>query len=280
MILSEKRQNQLDKISEAIFCIIIGTITGLITYWLFLFFKIDIFGWNLGLVVSPLVAGYSETYFAIKYMGETTGADSAFILFAVTVIYGFILTNPTLGINVITIGTVFIILQSAIPTVINYFIIILSLSIISYLSGIFKKITDFLYKNGIMKLIFKKDRYVNKNIENATNFDKNLKVDINDLDVLLLSTTHIEEHEIMEYTGVYEGRVIYKAKNPMGFEKDTEKLLKDLINVKNQAILKLAKNVKKDNCDGILDLTLRYEILDGRGTMCIATAHGTGVKYK
>ena len=52
-----------------------------------------------------------------------------------------------------------------------------------------------------------------------------------------------------------------------------------MINVKNQAIMKLAENVKKDECDGILDLTLRYEILDGRGMMCIATAHGTGVKY-
>ncbi len=280
MILSKKNQAHLDKISEATFCIIIGTILGLLTYWLFLFLNISIFGWNLGLVVSPLVAGYSETHFAIKYMGETTGADSAFILFAVTVIYGFILTNPTLGVNVITIGAVFIILQSAIPTVINYFIIILSLSIISYMSGIFKKFTDFLYKNGIMKILFKKDEYVNKNIENATNFDKALTVDINDLDILILSTTHIEEYEIIEYTGVYEGRVIYKAKNPMGFEKNTDRLLKDLINVKNQAILKLTESVKKDDCDGILDLTLRYEILDGRGTMCIATAHGTGIKYK
>ena len=85
---------------------------------------------------------------------------------------------------------------------------------------------------------------------------------------------------ILLVVAAFIGLIIYKAKNPMGFEKDTEKLLKDLINVKNQAILKLAKNVKKDNCDGILDLTLRYEILDGRGTMCIATAHGTGVKYK
>ena len=55
--------------------------------------------------------------------------------------------------------------------------------------------------------------------------------------------------------------------------------MKDLIKVKNQAISDLADNVKKDNCNGILDLTLRYEVIDGRGTMCIVTAHGTGVNY-
>lgn len=279
MILSKQNQANLDKISEATFCILNGIIAGLFTYWIFLFFNIAIFGWNLGLVVSPLAAGYTETYLAKKYMGETTGAVSAFILFAVTVIYGFIIANPTLGVNVITIGSIFIILQSALPTLINYFIIITSLSVISYISGIFKKITDFLYEHGLMKILFRKDKYLNKSMEDAANYDDSLKININDLGVLLLSTTHIEEYDITEYKGIYEGKVIYKAKNPMGFEKNSEKLLKDLIKVKNQAISDLADNVKKDNCNGILDLTLRYEVIDGRGTMCIVTAHGTGVNY-
>ena len=108
--------------------------------------NLAILGWNLGLAFSPLAAGYVETYFANKYMGETTGAVSAFILFAVTVVYGFIIANPTLGFNVITVGALFVILQAAIPTLINYFVIIVVLAVISYMSGIFKKLWVFLYK--------------------------------------------------------------------------------------------------------------------------------------
>ena len=33
-------------------------------------------------------------------------------------------------------------------------------------------------------------------------------------------------------------------------------------------------------CNGILDLTLEYDILDGSGTVCHVTAHGTGVILK
>ena len=279
MILNTETQNRVDKTSEATFCIIIGTLVGLLSYWLFLFLNIAIFGWNLGLIVAPMLAGYVETYLANKYMGETTGAVSAFILFAVTVAYSFIINNPTLGINVITFGAAFIIIQSAMPTLINYFIIITSLSIISYVSGIFKRITDYFYDHGILKLIYKKEKYVNRNIEEAINYDDKLKIDINDLGILISSATHIEDSKIIEFEGVYEGKVIYEAENSMGFEKNTEKLLKDLVNAKKQAILDLSENVKKDNCNAVLNLELRYEVVDKTGKICIVTAYGTGVKY-
>lgn len=189
------------------------------------------FGMELRIsIFSPLAAGYVETYFANKYMGETTGAVSAFILFAVTVVYGFIIANPTLGFNVITVGALFVILQAAIPTLINYFVIIVVLAVISYMSGIFKKIMGFLYKCW-MKL---KSKITGVNyplirpIEENNNYDESLEIDINDLGVLLLSTTHLWDQEIIKYNGVYEGKVIYKSKHPMGFEQNEKLLLEDM----------------------------------------------------
>ena len=82
---------------EAALCINIGTVLGLIVYQIFLYFRIAIFGWNLGLIFAPLIAGYVETILANRIIGEDIGAISAFILFAYTTFYSFILKNPSLG---------------------------------------------------------------------------------------------------------------------------------------------------------------------------------------
>ena len=94
-------------------CIAFGTIVGIATYVLCLYTNFAIFGWNFGLVLSPLFAGYAESFVAKRYLHESTGAVSAFILFIITVIYGFIIANPTLGFNVITAGSIVIIIQAA-----------------------------------------------------------------------------------------------------------------------------------------------------------------------
>ena len=91
---------------KAILCIALGTAVGLVVYGIFLFFHIDIYGWNLGLIFAPLAAGYAETIIANRMLDENLGAISAFILFIDTTIYSFILKNPTLGFNLITAGII------------------------------------------------------------------------------------------------------------------------------------------------------------------------------
>ena len=67
-------------------CIDIGIIVGIVTYVICLYTHFDIYGWNFGLVLSPLFAGYAESLAAKRYLEESTGAISAFILFLITVI--------------------------------------------------------------------------------------------------------------------------------------------------------------------------------------------------
>ena len=105
-------------------CIDIGIIVGIVTYVICLYTHFDIYGWNFGLVLSPLFAGYAESLAAKRYLEESTGAISAFILFIDTTFYSFILKNPTLGFNIITAGAIIVILQAAFPTAINYIILI------------------------------------------------------------------------------------------------------------------------------------------------------------
>ena len=116
---TEKKNEKVKYIREAVLCITIATVVGLVVYQIFLYFKIAIFGWNLGLIFAPLAAGYVETIVARRIIGEDIGAISAFLLFAYTTFYSFILKNPSLGMNFITIGSIIVILQAAFPTLIN-----------------------------------------------------------------------------------------------------------------------------------------------------------------
>ena len=117
-------KQRLENLRKAFNSIVIGTIAGLATYAFFLYFHIDIFGWNLGLLFAPLVAGYVETELANRILKENLGAISAFILFIDTTFYSFILKNPTLGFNIITAGAIIVILQAAFPTLINYIFLV------------------------------------------------------------------------------------------------------------------------------------------------------------
>ena len=125
---------------RAILSIAVGTGIGLIVYMIFLYFHIDIYGWNLGLIFAPLAAGYVETIVANRLIGENIGAISAFILFIDTTFYSFILKNPTLGFNIITAGSILVILQAAFPTLINYILLVV---LGGFLSGFVKHIKNF-----------------------------------------------------------------------------------------------------------------------------------------
>ena len=66
------REERLAHLKEAIICITAGTLAGLAVYQFFLYFNIAIFGWNLGLIFAPMIAGTIETLVAQKIIGEDT----------------------------------------------------------------------------------------------------------------------------------------------------------------------------------------------------------------
>ena len=49
MNLKERIEN-VENLKEAIICISFGTFVGILTYYIFLYFHIDIYGWNFGLI--------------------------------------------------------------------------------------------------------------------------------------------------------------------------------------------------------------------------------------
>ncbi|KZX15016.1 hypothetical protein MBCUT_18180 [Methanobrevibacter cuticularis] len=284
MILAEYRKEEIKKKLIAIFCIVIGTLIGIISLFLFYLFDISIFGFNIGLILCPVMAGYVETYLAERYYGKTTGAVSAFILFIVTVLYGFIFINTGLGFNIISIGSAAVILQAAFPTLVNYFIIVVILGIISYFLGIFIRLLNFIHiltRKAYFILIGKE--YVKKKGKMDYKEEKR-SVDINNLGILFLSTTSEPNREIKEFSGFYEGEILIQhSKKLIDSTQDhgNVSLLKSLQKAQEQAIINLSDSAKKDKCNAILDLSIEFNRLGGlKEDSIYVVARGTGVRLE
>jgi hypothetical protein len=272
--------DKLKNSHKAILCIAIGTIIGLVVYQIFLYFKLAIFGWNIGLAIAPLVAGYAETILARKILGEDIGAISAFVIFAYTTFYSFILKNPSLGMNFITAGSVFVILLSAFPTLINYLIITIGFGIILYFVGIFKKITELIYgelKKFYYKIILRKEPEVKIKKEYIYDELKNNEI-LNNLDFYYITSTDVEKRIInlgqFHATEIIEKAAVRSPPNPQEFEKET---LYHIKNGKDKCLKRLVENVKAAGGNGIIDLDIQYGMVGLGGDCYQVTALGMGV---
>lgn len=278
----ESHRDKLKYVREAILCISIGTLSGLLVYQVFLYFKIAIFGWNLGLIFAPLIAGYLETITARKIIGEDIGAISAFILFAYTTCYSFILKNPNLGMNFITVGSIVVILQAAFPTFINYLIITIGLGTVLYFIGIFKKITGYLYgkiKNFIYKYIIKKPIEKPKPKEKFEFDETKSNETLNSMDFYFITGDDAIDKRIINL-GQFNSTVIIKKAavktppKPKEFEKET---IYNLKTGKDECLTKLAEKIKGAGGNGIIDLDIQYSLIGMGGESYQVTAIGMGV---
>ena len=280
MELNRKDLTKNEKL-KAVLCISFGTGIGLIVYGIFLYFHIDIYGWNLGLIFAPLAAGYAETILENRILGEDIGAISAFILFIDTTFYSFILKNPTLGWNLITIGSVLVILQAAFPTLINYILLVVVGGILSNFIKTIKK-----YERKIQSAI-KHQQYVKwdgpdveEEEELIITYDEdesNRK--INDLDFYFITSTDMQsrKHEIM---GIYQTEIILDKDRriiKLEPEKAEQKVLSNIKEGKDECLIRLAEKIKKDGGNGILNLSMTYNLIGLGGENIQVTARGVGI---
>ncbi|WP_461462810.1 hypothetical protein [Methanobrevibacter sp.] len=262
-----KHDNPKD-ILYATISILFGTFMGVASYILSFKYNLAIFGWNIAFALSPLIAGYCETFLSKKIMDETTGAISAYLLFFVTVVHGFILTNPTLGFNGISIGVSLIILQSAFPIAFNYLFFVVFLGILSYILGLFKPLTDKLYFTLVpfVKTVLGREFTPPKYRLTTENFAQNLyeEKDPNEHGILFLTSSEPYQINIKEYIGLREGFVIISNENKL-FEVKTKQeeliLLIRFKEAKDMALKRLAESVKEAGGNGVIDLEIDYNIV-------------------
>ena len=279
-----EREVKITYIREAILCILFGTLVGLIVYGFFLHFNIAIFGWNFGLIFAPLGAGYAETWLANKIIGEDIGAISAFILFFITTFYSFILKNPTLGFNIITIGSIAIILQAAFPTLVNYILLTVGLGIISYFLGIFSRITKYFYNKA--EYVFYK--YIKKTphkieIEINEPFDEKRSNEvINELDFYFITSTDVIDKKIINLGQFHATVIIEKDKRLVHAEQEKVEMqtLNNFKKAKDKCLIKLANNIKSAGGNGVIDLEINYGLIGLGGDSYQITVMGMGIYLK
>lgn len=279
MKIRDKEINKRE-ILYGILAVATGTAAGLIVYAIFLYFKIAIFGWNLGLIFAPLAAGYAETAIANRTIGENIGAISAFILFIDTTYYSFILKNPTLGWNLITAGSIVVILQAAFPTLINYLLLVVIGGTLSFFYKHLKKI------GGKIKRAVKNQKVVswegsNEELETdvALYFDeKESNEKINELDFYFLTNSDMggQKHEVI---GVFNSDVFIEkdrnfVRDPELYEKNT---LVNLKQGKDECLIRLAKRIKDNGGNGVVDLSMNYALTGMGGDHIQVSATGIGI---
>lgn len=277
----KKNSARLAYIREAILCISAGTISGSILYQIFVHLNIAIFGWNLGLIFAPLLAGYVETVLANRIIGENIGAVSAYILFFITTFYSFILKNPTLGFNFITVGSIAVILQAAFPTAVNYIIMAVGLGTISYLLGIFKKITNFIH-NKLKYIYHKQVKKQPQKVEiiDVEPFDeKRSNKIINNLNFYFITSTDVPDKQITNLGQFHATEILDKDKRLVHTKQDKVELttLNNLKKGKDRCLIKLAKNIKSAGGNGVIDLKIEYGLIGLGGDSYQITAMGMGV---
>ncbi|WP_406534847.1 hypothetical protein [Methanobrevibacter sp.] len=278
------RDERLAHLKEAIICITSGTLAGLAVYQFFLYFNIAIFGWNLGLIFAPLIAGYVETIIANRILGEDIGAISAFILFAYTTYYSFILKNPTLGMNFITVGSIVVILQAAFPTLINYILIVVGVGVISYIFGFFKRITTYIYhkiKNFNYTYILKKPYEVEEHTVEEFDEEKSNKK-INSLDFIFMTSTDVPDKQIVNLGQFYSTVILEKDKHLVHADPEQAEMntLNTLKSGKDECLIGLTNKIKAAGGNGVLDLDIQYCLIGLGGDSYQVSAIGMGVYLK
>lgn len=273
------KEIDLKYIGKALCCIGLGTGAGMIVYGLFLYFNIAIFGWNLGLIFAPLAAGYVETIVANRFLGKNLGAISAFILFIYTTFYSFILKNPTLGMNIITAGSIIVILQSAFPTLVNYLLLVVIGGLASTIVWALKKIITPLKK---AKSHIRWETPEIEPEEQVFYFDEDeSNKKLNSLDFLFLTNTDIHDmsHELL---GIYQSEIIIENKDTISVKREEieNKRLVTLKEGKDECLIKLANRIKSDGGNGILDLHIQYGLIGFAGDNIHITAIGMGINLK
>lgn len=104
----------------AILAVLAGLAAGLASAAVSVKLELIIFGFNIMYIVSPLLAGFMESYVAGRKYGASTGALSAILVFFAVNIYGWLFPAEPIQWNVFTVGGLLLAFQAAFPTTVNF----------------------------------------------------------------------------------------------------------------------------------------------------------------
>jgi uncharacterized protein YbjQ (UPF0145 family) len=281
MGLFESAVNFLKEKRWAFAAIFIGTAAGFLSAVICVMGNLVIFGFNITFIVSPLIAGFVETYIARRLYGKSTGAISALLIFIIINAYAWLFPQDPIVLNFFTLGGLALMVQAAFPILINYLLFVVFLGVLTYVIG---------YLGNLLSKAMSTVRRKPSELERSENFENtddslitpNLNF-MDDLDVPIVSIPHMDGGKITKHIGLVTGEAMVKEKSE-GISKISKKAQLDgmsLDEAKNAAILRMLDNAYEMGANTVIEVLIDYNSVGGlKGSALIVTATGTAVMYQ
>ena len=124
----------------AFVAIFLGVLVGFSSAIICIAWNLVIFGFNIMYIVSPLLAGFVETFIASRKYGRSTGAISALLTFILINGYGWfgpgwIFPKEPVTLSLITIIAILLTIQAAFPILVNYILFVVVVGTFTRIMG-------------------------------------------------------------------------------------------------------------------------------------------------
>ncbi len=261
--------------------IVLGVLWGFISAFICVAGHLVIFGFNIMYIVSPLIAGFVETFIARRKYGKSTGAISALLTFILINIYGWFLPGwyypkEPVTLSLITIIAIVLTIQAAFPTLMNYILFVTGVNLLKKVVELTVYIPSKVQRKPPEATV--KEEIKKSSEETFLDEDGNP----------LLSIPHAEEGKIKKHVGLVIGEAIAQEKESQGlFLKLSSivepKQLEDLNlgEAKKLAVSRMLENAKTMGADTVVEVLIDYSSMGGfQGNALIVTATGTAVLYE
>lgn len=256
--------------------ILIGTAVGFLSAVICVKGHIAIFGFNISFIVSPLIAGYTETYVARKKYGKTTGAISALLIFLLINIGSWVFPKEPISLSIITLGGLGLAFQAAFPILVNYLIFVIFLGTITYVLGYIGNILS-----GLTLNLTSGDKSKNNDSKDET-YDPE-SIDLSRFNVLAVNTSEIHGKTISKNYGIMNSEYIFKPNLELynkGSSKDPV-IFKQMEFGRKAALAKIMEISQKIGANAIIEIEIDYTDIGGlKGSEIMITASGTAVLIK
>ncbi|MBP2046424.1 YbjQ family protein [Methanobacterium aggregans] len=256
----------------AIFAVIIGSAVGFLSVAICVYGHLTIFGFNIAYVVSPLIAGFVETYIAKSKHGNSTGAISAIVLFISINVFGWVFPANPITLNLFTLGGLALAVQAAFPILINYLIFVVFLGALTYALGYLGD----LMARAVNKIQGKVDVPEEKDIGTLESEKWN---------TLLINTPDIQGKRVVEYMGLVNGESIMaadeedvgtlkKISGDVNYERKLEKAVINALKIMDEEASSVGANA-------VLEVQIDYSSVGGiKGKTLMVSVVGNAVKYE
>jgi len=265
----------------AFFAILLGFAAGFLSALICVVWELKIFGFNILFIVSPLIAGFVETYVAQRTYGKSTGAISALLIFIFINAYAWIFPQDPIVLNFFTLGGLALMIQAAFPILINYLLFVVFLGVLTYAIG---------YMGNLLSKATNKVRRktpegeITGSLEDESDLLKSPQLSLlDDLEVPLVSLPHIEGGKITEHIGMVIGEAMVNENSGSTSKLSTKPQLdgRGLNEAKEAAILQMLDHAYEMGANSVVEVLIDYNSIGGlKGSSIIVTATGTAVVYQ